>query len=121
MSIILVTHNLGIVAGFCDRVQVMYAGTILESAKTRELFNHTAHPYTKALIRSVPSLHSQADSLYMIPGPQPDLSQQIKGCPFAPRCEYAQNDCISEAMVLTEINQDHFTSCIRIKKGELSL
>ncbi len=121
MSILFITHNLGIVAGFCDKVHVMYAGTIMESAETVSLFNNTAHPYTKALIRSVPSLHSTAEQLYVIGGPPYDPSLPLRGCPFAPRCEFAIQDCFNEPMELTEIAPKHRTSCVRIKKGELSL
>lgn len=121
MSIIFITHNLGIVAGFCDRVHVMYAGMILESAETISLFKNTAHPYTKALIRSVPSLHSTVDKLYVIGGPPYDPSRPVKGCPFAPRCEFGIAECFEEKMELTEVAPNHFTCCSRIKKGEISL
>jgi oligopeptide transport system ATP-binding protein len=121
MSVIFITHNLGIVAGFCDKVHVMYAGMIMESADTVSLFNNTSHPYTKALIRSVPSLHSPVDQLYVIGGPPYDPTQPIKGCPFAPRCEFGLPECFEEKMELTEIAPNHFTCCSRIKKGELSL
>jgi len=121
MSVIFITHNLGIVAGFCDKVHVMYAGMILESAETASLFNNISHPYTKALIRSVPSLHSTVDQLYVIGGPPYDPTQPVKGCPFAPRCEFGVQQCFEEKMELTEIAQNHFTCCRRIKKGEISL
>lgn len=121
MSIIFITHNLGIVAGFCDKVHVMYAGMILESAETVSLFKNTSHPYTKALIRSVPSLHATVDKLYVIGGPPYDPSQPLKGCPFAPRCEFRVAECFEEKMELTEVAPDHFTCCSRIKKGEISL
>ncbi|HEX3019299.1 MAG TPA: ABC transporter ATP-binding protein [Chitinispirillaceae bacterium] len=121
MSIIFITHNLGIVAGFCDFVHVMYAGMILESAQTRLLFKNTAHPYTKALIRSVPSLHSSVEQLYVIGGPPYDPSQPLKGCPFAPRCEFCVPECFNEQIELTEIEPEHKTTCIRVKQGELCL
>lgn len=121
MSIIFITHNLGIVAGFCDKVHVMYAGMILESAKTASLFKNTSHPYTRALIRSVPSLHAAVDQLYVIGGPPYDPTQPLKGCPFAPRCEFRVAECSEEKMELAEVAPDHFTCCSRIKKGELSL
>ncbi len=121
MSIIFITHNLGIVAGFCDRVHVMYAGMILESAETVSLFKSTSHPYTSALIRSVPSLHSKIDQLYGIGGPPYDPTQPIKGCPFAPRCEFGVEECFEEKIELSEIAPKHFTCCSRVKKGEISL
>ena len=121
MSIIFITHNLGIVAGFCDRVLVMYAGKILESAHTEDLFYRVAHPYTRALIRSVPSLHTRAGELYQIPGMPPDLSEDLSGCPFAPRCEYAKSECSDGDTELREVAPGHFTSCIRVLNGELKL
>lgn len=121
MSIIFITHNLGIVAGFCDRVYVMYAGMVLESAHAVSLFSSTAHPYTKALIQSVPSLHMPTDSLYVIGGPPYDPSKPLTGCPFAPRCSFAAESCINQEIELTEISDGHKTSCIRIKSGEISL
>lgn len=121
MSIIFITHNLGIVAGFCDRVHVMYAGMILESADTHSLFKNTAHPYTKALINSVPPLHSSCDSLYVIGGPPYDPTLKLNGCPFAPRCSHSTDICRKFNPELSEISSGHFTRCIRIQKGELSL
>ena len=121
MSVIFITHNLGIVAGFCDRVPVMYAGQILESASGEDLFLHTAHPYTKALIRSVPLLHVNSGELYSIEGTPPDLTKEIKGCPFAPRCAYAQGECTEEDATAGLVGESHFTSCRRVLKGEISL
>lgn len=121
LSIIFITHNLGIVAGFCDRVVVMYAGVVLETASTADLFNHTAHPYTKALIKSVPSIDSSKDSLYMIPGMPPDPSVKLSGCPFAPRCGYRTDKCLKSENRICETGKNHFTSCIRVLESELSL
>jgi oligopeptide transport system ATP-binding protein len=121
MSIMFITHNLGIAATFCDRVNVMYAGTILESADTRGVFKNTAHPYTRALIRCIPSLDKPVDSLQMIGGSLFDPSQLLNGCPFAPRCEYAHEQCRTAPNALEEITPGHFSACVRIKKGEISL
>lgn len=121
MSIIFITHNLGIAATFCDRINVMYAGTILECGVTNEVFRHTAHPYTKALIRCVPSLDNPADSLQMISGSLFDSSQPLTGCPFAARCDYSNEYCRSTPCTLEEVAPGHASACVRIKKGEISL
>jgi oligopeptide transport system ATP-binding protein len=121
MSIIFITHNLGIAASFCDRIHVMYAGTILESARTREVFKNTAHPYTKALIRCVPSLDKSLDSLYVIGGPHYDPSRAAIGCAFAPRCEFANEQCQSTLQLLEDVGSGHLSACMRVKKGEISL
>ncbi|NLP03920.1 MAG: ABC transporter ATP-binding protein [Fibrobacter sp.] len=121
MSVIFITHNLGIVAGFCDRVLVMYAGRILESAPGDELFLNTAHPYTKALIRSVPSLGESSTELLSIEGTPPDLTKEIIGCPFAQRCPCRAEICTEGDMELYPAGDSHFTSCIRFLKGEITL
>lgn len=118
MSLLFITHNLGIVAGFCDRVMVMYAGRIMESATVERLFGATAHPYTRALIRSVPQLETATGRLYSIPGTPPDVSHGIEGCPFSPRCEFKRQECLSEPVDLGAIDEDHRSTCIRIKNGE---
>lgn len=121
MSTIFITHNLGIVAHFCDRVYVMYAGKILEIAATRDLFKETAHPYTAALIKSVPSIHHNRSTLHVIPGTLPDPSMNIPGCPFAPRCSFAKKECSATEQNLVEIKPGHFSSCSRVLNGEISL
>ena len=93
MAVIWITHDLGVVAGFCQRVQVMYAGRIVERAPTEELFRQTAHPYTQALQKSIPALQPKGAALYTIRGMPPDLSLPTSGCPFEPRCEFAQEQC----------------------------
>lgn len=97
-AIVLITHNLGIVAGFCDYVFVMYAGRIVEHSPVRELFAHPVHPYTEALLRSVPRSVAEGESLYSIPGSPPDLARLGRGCPFAPRCDRGRNEprCANE-------------------------
>ncbi|MFM1920244.1 MAG: hypothetical protein RLZZ303_1878 [Candidatus Hydrogenedentota bacterium] len=93
MAVMLITHDLGVVARVCDRVLVMYAGRIVESAPARELFRNPRHPYTQALLDSLPATHQKGGDLYTIPGLPPDLIQPIKGCAFAPRCAHAQERC----------------------------
>src|SRR6185437_5772405 len=120
MAVIWITHDLGVVAGFCQRVQVMYAGRIVERAPTEELFHHTAHPYTSALQKSIPALQAKGASLYTIPGMPPDLSRPIEGCPFVPRCEFAQEQC-KQPVALKGISPDHDTACLRVQKNEIVL
>jgi peptide/nickel transport system ATP-binding protein len=103
MSMVLVTHDLGVVAGRTDDIAVMYAGRIVERAPTRSLFEHTRHPYTEALLKSIPKLgmpsHSKLDA---IAGRPPDLVKPPIGCKFAARCPYAQSKCMSEEPPLVD-------------------
>ena len=95
-SIILITHNMGVVAEICDYVYVMYAGKVMEQAETFELFDHTAHPYTQGLLKSIPKLDGQEKRLYTIEGVVPNLLHLPKGCRFCTRCEYAVERCRNE-------------------------
>ncbi len=119
MAVILITHNLGVVAGTCDRVLVMYAGRILESAALRDLFYDTKHPYTKALMASMPSVHAKGGPLYTIPGLPPDLAREMPGCPFAPRCAHAVERCKRESVALRDVAPGHASACLRVQAGEL--
>jgi oligopeptide transport system ATP-binding protein len=121
MAVILISHDLGVVSGFCDRVQVMYAGRIVESSVTDDLFYHPLHPYTKALQKARPSLQAKGAELYTIPGLPPDLSNPIAGCAFAPRCEHAQDECRTNEIKLTEFEPKHDTSCLRVQRQKLQL
>ena len=93
ISIIFITHDFGIVAKMCDRVAVMYAGKIVEHGPVRAIFNRPSHPYTQALIQSVPRMDERRERLYTIPGQPPSPEAVPVGCPFAPRCEYADERC----------------------------
>jgi len=119
MAVIWITHDLGVVAGFCQRVQVMYAGRLVERATADELFQNTAHPYTRALQKSIPALQPKGAALYTIPGMPPDLSRNLEGCPFAPRCEYAQEQC-KQPVELKDIAPNHATACLRVQKNEIT-
>ncbi|MCE2861880.1 MAG: ABC transporter ATP-binding protein [Opitutaceae bacterium] len=119
MAVIFITHDLGVVAGLCDRVQVMYAGRIVESAPTRALFAAPRHPYTRALQRSIPALQRKGAALYSIEGLPPDLSRPIPGCPFAPRCEHAVSACSGAPAVLRSATPDHAHACARVHAGEI--
>jgi oligopeptide transport system ATP-binding protein len=120
-AVIFITHDVGIVSGFCDRVLIMYAGRIVESASTSEIFYAPKHPYNQALQRSIPALHEKGETLYTIPGTPPDLSRPIQGCPFASRCDFAQEKCITSEILLKEIAPGHDSACLRVQLGEIDL
>ena len=111
MSVIYITHDLGVVAEMCSRVVVMYAGRIVEEAPVQELFADPKHPYTQGLIGSVPKLGSGVESLPSIPGSVPDLSVMPKGCKFAPRCKYAMDICHQQEPELADINEAGTRKC----------
>ena len=120
-AVIFITHDVGVVSGFCDRVLIMYAGRIVESASTSAIFYEPKHPYNQALQKSIPALHVKGERLYTIPGAPPDLSKPIQGCPFAPRCEYAQEKCVTSDIFLKEVAPDHESACLRVQLGEIEL
>ncbi|GAA0460359.1 ABC transporter ATP-binding protein [Alkalibacillus silvisoli] len=95
-GILLITHDLGVVAEMCDRVVVMYAGQVVEEGTVREILKDPKHPYTKGLIKSLPKIHEKEQKLYSIPGTVPKVSMEQVGCRFAPRCEYAFDRCYNE-------------------------
>jgi len=111
MSLIFITHDFGIVANMCDRVSVMYAGQIVESAPVREIFYRPAHHYTAALLRAVPKLETKVDSLVSIPGQPPRLDRVPEGCRFAPRCAEAQGKCAKDEPPLTALDDGHDVKC----------
>lgn len=116
-SILLITHNMGVVAQMCDYVYVMYAGKIMEQAETYELFQNTCHPYTEGLLRSIPRMDSQVDRLYSIPGVVPNLLHLPKGCSFCTRCAYADNTCREARPELYGAGEGHLVRCFRAEKG----
>ena len=117
MSVILITHDLGVVAGTCDDVLVMYAGRIVESANVTDLFAKPRHPYTEALLKSLPSLNSAGNELYSIPGMPPSLVEPIVGCPFAPRCPAVEDACRKDdAILLNEVADGHHSACIKAQE-----
>ncbi len=119
MAVIFITHDLGVVSGLCDRVQVMYAGRIVESADTRTLFHSPRHPYTRALQRSIPSLQPKGTELYTISGMPPDLSKPLPACGFSARCEHATDSCRSTAPALVPLSPTHSHACLRVQAGEI--
>ncbi len=110
-SVILITHDLGVVAGMTDHVIVMYAGKIFEQAPTAELFARSGNPYTKGLLRSVPDPTAEQGKLYQIPGLPPDVAHLKPGCPFAPRCDRVQEICKREFPPFVQLNADHHSLC----------
>jgi oligopeptide transport system ATP-binding protein len=110
-SVILITHDLGVVAGMTDHVIVMYAGKIFEQARTSELFALPGNPYTKGLLRSVPDPTAEQGKLYQIPGLPPDVAHLKPGCPFAPRCDRVEEICQREFPPFVQLNADHYSLC----------
>jgi oligopeptide/dipeptide ABC transporter ATP-binding protein len=109
-SVIIITHDLGVVANVADKVSVIYAGLVMESASVTAIFEKPLHPYTQALLASVPSLHYQPERLTTITGSPPDLSRPVTGCPFAPRCKYRFEKC-DEMPPLLEVEPGHRAAC----------
>ncbi|MEK7815049.1 MAG: ABC transporter ATP-binding protein [Chloroflexota bacterium] len=114
LAIIFITHDFGIVARMCDRVAVMYAGKIVELADVRDLFNHPSHPYTEALMKSVPNVDDDVDHLYSIEGQPPALDKLPEGCTFAARCPYAFDRCLKEYPTEIMVAKTHSAACWRL-------
>ncbi len=111
MAIVMITHDLGVIAETADQVAVMYAGQIVEYAETQALFTHPRHPYTRGLLRSIPRLDADQERLDIIPGVVPDARVFPPGCRFAPRCPLADARCRAEVPPLEEIEAGHWASC----------
>ena len=119
MAVVLITHDMGVVAGFCDRVLVMYAGRILESAPATVLFKTPVHPYTRALLKSLPGAQTVGKVLHAIPGLPPERGAPERGCPFAPRCLAAVPECHEGDCVLQPCGAPgHSAACLRVQRGE---
>ena len=112
MSIILITHDLGVVAGSSDDMLVMYGGEIMEIGKTESIFSSPTHPYTQGLMSAVPRLDDSEERLITIPGNPPNMMKAPEGCPFSPRCNFAIDTCSSKSAVLSKVNDnDHLRAC----------
>lgn len=111
MGLILITHDLGVVADVADRIAVMYAGRLMETADVFNLYGRPAHPYTKGLLDSIPRLDQKGQTLAAIGGLPPNLLRMPSGCPFHPRCVYARDRCRTELPQLREIAPDRMTAC----------
>jgi len=116
-SMMLITHNLGIVAETCDRVCIMYAGRIVEIADTHELFEKPQHPYTKGLLTAFPKLGEQREELSVIKGTVPNLMKPFPGCSFVDRCDFATDECRRVRPSMIEVAPDHFVSCHLYRGG----
>ena len=116
-SMLLITHDLGVVAETCDKVAIMYAGEIVEYGSLEDIFDRMAHPYTKGLFDSLPSLDRVDHRLKPIRGLMPDPTDLPEGCSFQPRCPYATEQCKGEAPVLEEIGPGHHCRCHHVSKG----
>ena len=120
MAIIMITHDLGVVASMCERIAVMYAGRIIEYGTTDDIFYHPKHEYTKGLIRSIPRLDTKEhERLVPIEGTPVDLLNPPKGCPFAPRCGECMKICLREMPPVTELGEIHYTQCWLNQKEEM--
>jgi oligopeptide/dipeptide ABC transporter ATP-binding protein len=114
LSLIFITHDFGIVAKMCDRVAVMYAGRIVEQGSVRDIFNRPSHPYTEALLASVPKMEEDVERLYSIEGQPPPLHDLPVGCSFADRCQYVMDRCREEYPVRASVGEGHDASCWRL-------
>jgi oligopeptide transport system ATP-binding protein len=121
MAVVFVTHDLGVVAGLCDRVQVMYGGRIMETADAETLFQSPLHPYTRALQRSIPGLQPKGKELFTIQGLPPDVSKALPGCAFAARCSFTAPVCTAGRPELAEVTPGHLHACTRAQRGEIDV
>ena len=110
-SLIMITHDLGVVAELCDEVAVMYAGRIVEYGTLEEVFNHTKHPYTEGLFNSLPNINSRQHMLRPIPGLMPDPANLSEGCAFADRCTYATDACRNGSVYVRHFSDTHYAEC----------
>ena len=111
-AVLIITHNLGVVARYVDRLNVMYAGSIVETGKTDEIFANPKHPYTIGLLKSVPRLDQpKTKDMDVIEGMPPNLARLPEGCPFAERCSFVMDQCRDEKPVLEEVSEGHFRAC----------
>lgn len=117
-AIMLITHDLGVVAEVCDRVVVMYAGKVVEEGTTRSIFKNPQHPYTEGLIQSVPDMRGKKDRLFSIPGNVPKPGTLQHGCHFAPRCKYAFDRCGVEDPQLLQTEDGHKVRCFLHEEGK---
>ncbi len=118
-SMLLITHDLGVVAEVCDRVAIMYAGQIVEEGPLRKVFRNPLHPYTEGLFQSIPDIHVKTERLKPIMGYMPDPANLPDGCYFASRCPYCEAACTQNTVPAFQAEEDHIVRCIRCKKREV--
>lgn len=114
ISVILITHNLGVVAQTCDRLAVLYAGRVAELGSTKDIFINPRHPYTRGLMNAIPKPGSRGKKMAAIPGTVPSNPGALAGCPFAPRCEFVFERCQAESPALLNVSHEHLASCFLI-------
>ncbi len=115
VSVILITHNLGVVAQTCDRMAVLYAGRVTEIGTAQDIFNNPQHPYTRGLMNAIPKPGSRGQKMAAIPGTVPSDPGAVKGCPFAERCEFVFEHCTQEAPSLINVNEGHQSACFLVE------
>lgn len=113
LTLLLISHDISLVAETCENIIIMYAGCIVEAGSTKNVFAEPLHPYTKALLASIPSLHGEKSELLGIPGELPDMSVIIEGCKFAERCPFVEKRCRIAAPPYMPVGPDHFVRCIK--------
>lgn len=118
MSLLLITHDLGVVSETCDRVLVMYAGTVVESGSVREVYKNMLHPYTIGLFNSLPKLEVEEDRLEPIKGMMPDPTNLPEGCAFCKRCPRAAEQCLKERPTMVQVGEDHYVACFHAANRE---
>ncbi len=116
MSMLMITHDLGIVAEVCDEVAVIYAGRVVEYGTLEDIFEATRHPYTEGLFRSLPNIQNRTSKLRPIRGLMPDPANLPKGCPFHPRCDHALPECTTEVPEQTWLSETHYVRCLLCRK-----
>ncbi len=114
MAMILITHNMGVVAETCERMMVMYGGVVVEEGDTKEIFARPRHPYTMGLLNAIPSAREDKEELYSIKGTVPVFSHPVKGCRFYSRCPYAKEECAAEEPLLVPVKGTHLARCRRL-------
>ena len=118
VAMIIITHNLGVVARYADRVNVMYAGRIVESGSAADIYHRPRHPYTLALLKSVPRMDRPRQAkLDPVEGQPPDLTRLDGGCSFRPRCKFAVEECAKSYPALEDVGGSHFSACFRSKEN----
>ena len=120
-SLIMITHDLGIVAEICDEVSVVYAGRVVEHGTLEDIFNNTKHPYTEGLFNSLPNIHNRTSMLKPIPGLTLDPTESPAGCSFAPRCAYATEECFTSKPARYDFSETHYTECHRYAQEGFTL
>lgn len=117
ISVIMITHNLGVIAHTCDRLAILYGGRVAESGSTRDIFTAPQHPYTRGLMNAIPTPESRGRRMTTIPGTVPSNPGAMIGCPFAPRCEFVHDRCLSSPPPLYQAGPDHFSACYLLDEG----